>query len=491
MKKLIILTLAVSLLLIPVLVCAELQQASSQSPPVAQPLIREGEFAIKLVEALKLGPAAGEAEAENILSTMGIAPLQGWIANYPVTPQMISQLQNAITTAVDANKLSMGKDEALIALQNVTSELGLAVVADTTDQYAGTEPPTSYGESYNPEVVDRYYYGQGPPVVTYYPPPWDYSYLYSWVPSPFFCSGFFFSGFFILHDFNRIVIRANKVVIVTNHLVNPVTKAVVVVDPARNVRLRGGTRGISNRSGGLADTARRADERITRSNTDRSNTRGFASSEAQRSAASIVERSRERTERDRSGRSMTLEQGTVNRSTPPLPSGRGEAESGAMNSRGRVLNTPSADNSLPFTADKGRLDRRGLSSGSSRDSENRVFFNRGNSASSSNRQGLSSQRAATPEPRVRREQNVIPQQSFNSMGNAGRSFESRGRSFSLPNTFSRDNRQTFSTPKFNASGRGGESSFNAPSRGGQGTPRATQSGGGNQGMQRQRSSRGR
>ena len=47
------------------------------------PLIREGDFAIKLVEALKVGQAKSEAEAESILASVGIAPKNGWIADYP------------------------------------------------------------------------------------------------------------------------------------------------------------------------------------------------------------------------------------------------------------------------------------------------------------------------------------------------------------------------------------------------------------------------
>jgi hypothetical protein len=50
-------------------------------------------------------------------------------------------------------------------------------------------------------VINNYYYEQGPPVGTYYSPPYDYSYLYSWVPYSFYGGGSFFPGFFILNDF--------------------------------------------------------------------------------------------------------------------------------------------------------------------------------------------------------------------------------------------------------------------------------------------------
>ena len=42
-------------------------------------------------------------------------------------------------------------------------------------------------------------------MVTYYAPPPDYYYLYSWVPYPFWCDEFWFGGFFILNDFHRSV----------------------------------------------------------------------------------------------------------------------------------------------------------------------------------------------------------------------------------------------------------------------------------------------
>ena len=58
MKRVLSLLVAGGLLLIPF---AGLGQAQQAAPPVAQTLVREGDFAIKLAEALKLGQAQGEA----------------------------------------------------------------------------------------------------------------------------------------------------------------------------------------------------------------------------------------------------------------------------------------------------------------------------------------------------------------------------------------------------------------------------------------------
>jgi hypothetical protein len=239
------------------------------SPPIAQTLIREGDFAINLAETLKIGQAKSEAEAENMLASVGIAPKNGWIADYPVTPDVIGELQNAIGTAVDSGKLAMKKDEAMKTLQELTAQQGLPVRADTESQYPGAEPPRSSEPRYSePEVIDNYYYDQGPPIVSYHPPPWDYYYLYSWVPFPFWCSGFWFPGFFVLHDFHKIIIVNGKVVIISNHMIDPKTGRVVPVDP--------GTRGPKQLPHTIADA---------------SHTRGYASPEARRGAASIFVRS--------------------------------------------------------------------------------------------------------------------------------------------------------------------------------------------------------
>ena len=103
----------------------------TEAPPAGQSLVREGSFAAKLVEALKIGPVKSEAEAESTLSSMGIAPHNGWIADYPVTPDIIGELQNAIGAAVDSGKLAMHKDEAMRAFQDL--------IVNIESQYAGVE----------------------------------------------------------------------------------------------------------------------------------------------------------------------------------------------------------------------------------------------------------------------------------------------------------------------------------------------------------------
>jgi hypothetical protein len=121
---------------------------------------------MKLAGALKIGPAKREAEAESILASVGIAPKNGWIADYPMTPDMIGELQKAIGEAADSGKIAMKKEEAIKALQDL--------IMDIESQYAGVEPPP--GRQPYPEP---YYYPYSYP----YPYPFPYYYPY---PFPYY-----------------------------------------------------------------------------------------------------------------------------------------------------------------------------------------------------------------------------------------------------------------------------------------------------------------
>ena len=259
-------------------------------PPVEQALVPEGVLAIQLVETLKMGQVQDEAQAENMLSSAGIEPKNGWIAGYPVTPPIIDEIEKGVLSAAEAGKLRMGKDEAQKAVQSLKIKLGLNVapginvqpaasqtaprggagntviykytdkegVIHFTDRYESipkeylnriemiqgsarpqisTEPADEITPPHGnydipnpgPEVINNYYYDYGPPVVTYYPPPEPYGYLYAWVPYPFWCSGLYYPGFFILHDFHRHVFFHEKPVVVTNHVV--AKNGVHIIDP--------------------------------------------------------------------------------------------------------------------------------------------------------------------------------------------------------------------------------------------------------------------
>jgi hypothetical protein len=267
MKKLLAIATALGIMIIPFVaygltgqtgpVGTQPEQTATKAPPVSEQLIPEGDFALKLATALKLGTPEMEAQAEDMLASVGIAPKNGWIADYPMTPIIIGQVRNAVVAAAALKKLLMRKDEALQAFDGLTAEFGIAI-GPAPGQYAET-PPTG-SEYVPPPDIENYYYEQGPPVVTYYPPPWDYYYLYGWVPYPFFCAGFFFPGFFILNDFHHFHHGHH---LISNHFFDPKTHASLRVDPTTR------TRGITaTRAGG-----------------------GFRSPEANRGAASIFNRS--------------------------------------------------------------------------------------------------------------------------------------------------------------------------------------------------------
>jgi hypothetical protein len=271
MKKLSAIAMALALFLMSSpAVYPQVEQTANAPPPVAPTLVREGDFAINLVSGLEMGTAENEAEAETILVSAGIAPKNGWISDYPVTPDILGELEDAVAAAADSDRLPMGKDQALEALESVSADLGLSAVADTSAEYDETPPPVS-SQYTEPTVVSNYYYREGPPVFTYYPPPPDYLYLYAWVPYPFWCSSFFFSGFYILHDFHKVSISHNHVVVVSNHCFRHGHRGFFRVDPV-------------NRRGARSST------QVER----RTYGREPFTAEARRGALSILQRSRER-----------------------------------------------------------------------------------------------------------------------------------------------------------------------------------------------------
>jgi hypothetical protein len=208
-------------------------------PPVAQTLVREGDFAIKLAAELGLGNPTDEASAEDVLATAGVLPSNGWISDYPMTPEIVGQLQESIARAAEEGKLPMNADAATRGLYTLTSQMNLPTPAGSGAMPADAKKAPA--DKTSPTVINNYYYDQGPPIVTYYPPPADYMYLYAWVPFPTFWFGFWFPGFFICHNFTTVVVTRpvfvnqgfimQRRVVVSNRFIDPVTRRVAVVDP--------------------------------------------------------------------------------------------------------------------------------------------------------------------------------------------------------------------------------------------------------------------
>ncbi|MDA8100603.1 MAG: hypothetical protein M0042_13380 [Nitrospiraceae bacterium] len=203
-------------------------QAGQAPAPVAQPLVREGEFALKLAAMLDLGTPTEEAVAEDTLAKAGVAPLNGWLSDYPMTPQIVGQLDDAISKAAGQGRIPMNSQQAIKGLYTLTAQFNLPTPASMAP--ARKEPAAQAPQVARP-VVNNYYYNQGPPVITYYPPPPDYVYLYDWVPYPVWWFDVWWPGFYICHDFTTIVVVQQRPVVVTNHVVDPETRRVAYVDP--------------------------------------------------------------------------------------------------------------------------------------------------------------------------------------------------------------------------------------------------------------------
>ena len=189
MKKLLSIGATVFWVLIPLMVNAQSEQNKPGPPPIEQSLAREGSFAVKLVEALTMGQAKSEAEAESMLASVGIAPRNGWIADYPLTPDIIGEVRNAIGMALDSGKLAMNKDQALMAVQVlIDNEWRLAVASDKGQA-------RQYGD-YPPAVYEGYEGGYEPyPYYPYYPYPYYYGGYYYPYLYPYFSGGFVIRGF--------------------------------------------------------------------------------------------------------------------------------------------------------------------------------------------------------------------------------------------------------------------------------------------------------
>ncbi len=145
-------------------------------PPAQRKLIREGFFALRLAEALKVGEVKSEAEAESKLASMGILPKNGWIADYPMTPNVIAELEKTISEAADSGRLAMKKAEALKVFRDL--------IASIENEQAEVEPPHEE-QSYSEEYIypQFYYYPYSYPY--YYPFPYSFGY-YRYHYHPYF-----------------------------------------------------------------------------------------------------------------------------------------------------------------------------------------------------------------------------------------------------------------------------------------------------------------
>jgi len=255
---------------------SSLLKTNSNPTPIEQTLVPESVYAQQLVSVLNLAQDTDEEKSERLLSSLGIEPKNGWISEYPVTPAVLGEVDKGIANASEQGLIKMPKSQALKMTGELKSKLGLDVspgsdsnnvppVSKTqlpsvvkiysytdakgtknfTDNFDSIPPEyqaqakvvSQYTPSQvtgpaggqtsgfippnavigDPSAINGYYQTQGPPVVTYYAPPAAYSYLYSWVPYPFWSTGYYFPGYFVLNDFQRRVHFNNNPYFVSHH----------------------------------------------------------------------------------------------------------------------------------------------------------------------------------------------------------------------------------------------------------------------------------
>lgn len=214
-------------------------QAQSLTPDgtqamVSPALVPEGDFAVKLAATLGLGTAADASAAQDALTAAGIAPKNGWIASYPVTPDVLAELQESVSTAAENGKLSIPKPQALESVRLTTGAVGIAITPAAAVPTIALDHPNDKqnAPAPNPTVIDDYYMRNGPPVVTYVTPPGSFASQYVWTPIGFYAGGIYFPGFFVLHDFHRNVEAQGRQTLISNHVLDAASGAARVVDPA-------------------------------------------------------------------------------------------------------------------------------------------------------------------------------------------------------------------------------------------------------------------
>lgn len=308
------------------------EQLAAGYPPIAQPLVREGDFALDLAEVLKLGTVMDEAEAEMKLISVGISPRNGWISDYPVTPDIIGEVQASIVIAVASGKLTLGKDNAMAAFQEVINGYELSVIGG--EGQPGELPVTDYPDS---TVTEYYYDAEGPPAVTYYFPPPDYTYLYTWVYYPFWSQDCWFEGFFVLVDFNISVHghehphkhgheRRHEGALISNHFHDPKTGKMARIDPTN--RVRGGTLAETEATRGLGPSVQRGGQAILHMTESYRQSRGYGVTRPATRSSAFDRSSNNRIERAASDR------GFQSRSTASQSSARGFTGGGSNHSGG-------------------------------------------------------------------------------------------------------------------------------------------------------------
>jgi hypothetical protein len=204
------------LLFVPLSALA-VEKGSETAPPIEQTLVREGDFALRLADTLSLAKTDNESDAERVLASAEIAPKNGWISDFPVTPDVLAEIRASVVDAAESGRIKMDKKIAEDRFYALSKDMELPIVAGndtaTADSNMGYVTGEEYGEAadyQDQNAINDYYYDEGPPVITYYAPPPDYFYLYAWDPYPFWWGGYWFPGYYVLNNFTIVVDNGHR-----------------------------------------------------------------------------------------------------------------------------------------------------------------------------------------------------------------------------------------------------------------------------------------
>jgi hypothetical protein len=193
-----IVALLAGALLFPLPAAAQYEPSEYDERVIAPAVVRQGDFALQLAQALALDIAPDdEDQAVYALVALGIEPAMGWQADYAMTPQIVTELRADVADAAATGRLGMDADAALAAFDGLLAELALPLPAESVPAYAGGAPPVGYAPYCDAGALQSYYGGVGLPIYSYCTPPVAYLHYYSWVPCGFRAHGHRFAGFFI------------------------------------------------------------------------------------------------------------------------------------------------------------------------------------------------------------------------------------------------------------------------------------------------------
>ena len=201
MKRVLVILVAAGLVLASYTASVNAQSSASKRPPIGQPLVSEGEFAVELTTALNLASPHDEAAAEDALASINIAPRNGWISDYPMTPDIIAEVRDSTARSASSGSLRMAETEATGIVDSVSTAMNLPIkVAGGKHAYESSSssssrsdseydsgsdfeyqssssseyqsnpgaPPPEVSEYAAPADIEGYYNDYGPPIVSYF-----------------------------------------------------------------------------------------------------------------------------------------------------------------------------------------------------------------------------------------------------------------------------------------------------------------------------------